>query len=276
MRRSGRSRAALEITDASAVLARFEQFGPEGVVHLAGVSSVAWSHQNSGGHAPGQRGRDGEPARGGPEGSRPRARVLLVGSGEEYGRLERGVARSGDDSAGAPQPVCGEQGRSRDARAAGGERRTGSQVVLLRPFNHLGRGQAPQFVMPSFARQLLAIARGQGRCRWSRWGTSRRCATSRHVGRRGGRVSAPARARSPRRGLQRLFRRGPEHPARLWSCSRSSPERAPGSSVDPARLRPAEIPWLVGDPGKLERLGWRRTRQVRQTRSARSWRKSRA
>jgi GDP-4-dehydro-6-deoxy-D-mannose reductase len=34
--------------------------------------------------------------------------------------------------------------------------------------------------------------------------------------------------------------------------------------VDPARLRPSEIPWLVGDPGKLERLGWRRQHQVRE------------
>jgi GDP-4-dehydro-6-deoxy-D-mannose reductase len=33
--------------------------------------------------------------------------------------------------------------------------------------------------------------------------------------------------------------------------------------VDPARLRPTEIPWLVGDPSRLERLGWRRRRAVR-------------
>jgi GDP-4-dehydro-6-deoxy-D-mannose reductase len=28
--------------------------------------------------------------------------------------------------------------------------------------------------------------------------------------------------------------------------------------INPDRIRPTEIPWLVGDPGKLERLGWRR------------------
>ena len=33
--------------------------------------------------------------------------------------------------------------------------------------------------------------------------------------------------------------------------------------VDPARLRPTEIPWLVGDPRKLERLGWVRQHDVR-------------
>jgi GDP-4-dehydro-6-deoxy-D-mannose reductase len=33
--------------------------------------------------------------------------------------------------------------------------------------------------------------------------------------------------------------------------------------VDPARLRVTEIPWLVGDPGKIEKLGWRRRRTLR-------------
>jgi GDP-4-dehydro-6-deoxy-D-mannose reductase len=32
--------------------------------------------------------------------------------------------------------------------------------------------------------------------------------------------------------------------------------------VDPERLRPAELPSLVGDPGKLRRLGWTPSRSV--------------
>jgi GDP-D-mannose dehydratase len=34
--------------------------------------------------------------------------------------------------------------------------------------------------------------------------------------------------------------------------------------VDPTRLRPAEIPWLVGSPTRIERLGWKRQRTVEQ------------
>jgi GDP-D-mannose dehydratase len=28
--------------------------------------------------------------------------------------------------------------------------------------------------------------------------------------------------------------------------------------VDPARVRPVDVPLLLGDPGRLEALGWRR------------------
>ena len=36
--------------------------------------------------------------------------------------------------------------------------------------------------------------------------------------------------------------------------------------VDPARLRPADTPWLVGDPGLIEReTGWRVTRALEVT-----------
>ncbi len=32
--------------------------------------------------------------------------------------------------------------------------------------------------------------------------------------------------------------------------------------VDPARFRPNELPYLVGDPSKVQRLGWRPSRTV--------------
>src|SRR5262249_9999450 len=36
----------LDVINREAVLERFRAFEPEGVIHLAGVSSVSWSHQN--------------------------------------------------------------------------------------------------------------------------------------------------------------------------------------------------------------------------------------
>ncbi|MEQ8765829.1 MAG: GDP-mannose 4,6-dehydratase [Planctomycetota bacterium] len=38
--------------------------------------------------------------------------------------------------------------------------RRGIEVMILRPFNHIGPGQAPAFVSSSFARQIVAMERG--------------------------------------------------------------------------------------------------------------------
>jgi GDP-4-dehydro-6-deoxy-D-mannose reductase len=32
--------------------------------------------------------------------------------------------------------------------------------------------------------------------------------------------------------------------------------------VDPARFRPSELPYLVGDPTKVQRLGWKPSRSL--------------
>jgi GDP-4-dehydro-6-deoxy-D-mannose reductase len=40
-------------------------------------------------------------------------------------------------------------------------RHPGLDIVRVRPFNHIGPRQSPQFAVPSFARQLVAIERGR-------------------------------------------------------------------------------------------------------------------
>jgi GDP-4-dehydro-6-deoxy-D-mannose reductase len=249
---------ALEITEAGAVRERIERFVPEAVVHLAGVSSVAWSLEhpeethrvNVGGTAN---------LLDGVRKASPRARVLLVGSGEEYGRIENG-ARAAETMPLAPlSPYATSKAEAeRLGRKAASD---GLAVVLLRPFNHLGRGQAPRFVMPSFARQLVAIAR-EKRPAVVEVGDLSPVRDFTHVA-------------DVVEAYLLLLERGV--PAEVYNvCSgeglsiREALEvlqHLAGTHaeirVDPARLRPSEIPWLVGDPGKLERLGWRRRSRVR-------------
>jgi GDP-4-dehydro-6-deoxy-D-mannose reductase len=251
---------ALEVTSLGEVSRCVADFKPEGIVHLAGISSVARSHA-----APAETLKVNvlgaahllqavrEHA--------PKARLLLVGSGEEYGRLREGQAAEEQTPLAPLSPYAASKAAAellgRQAVAS-----YGTAVVLLRPFNHLGAGQAPGFVVPSFAAQLAKISKGQ-------------LPPVIEVG-----------DLSPVRDFTHvldvvdayllLLANGQAGEAynicsgEGWSI-RDVLEALQGIarthaeiSVDPGRLRPAEIPWLVGTPARIERLGWRRQRTVEQ------------
>ena len=89
----------------------------------------------------------------------PRARVLLVGSGEAYGLAAPGAPPFTEAS-----PLCPRSPYARTKAAADllgmGYAERGFDVVCARPFNHTGAGQSDIFVASSFARQLVEIERG--------------------------------------------------------------------------------------------------------------------
>ena len=148
------SAGSLEITDAAAVLERIESFTPEGIVHLAGISSVAWSHQhperthrvNVGGTAN---------LLDAVRKAAPRARVLLVGSGEEYGPPE--TVPTTEDAALRPQNPYAVSKASSGLVARFYADAHGLRVIHARAFNHSGPGQKPIYAIANFATQ---IARG--------------------------------------------------------------------------------------------------------------------
>jgi len=250
---------ALEITDTAGVLERLDRFRPEGVIHLAGISSVAWSHEhpeethrvNVGGTAN---------LLDAVRKASPRARVLVVGSGEEYGRLERGV-RAVETMPLAPLSPYAASKVEAERLGRQTAEATGTAVVLVRPFNHLGQGQAPQFVVPSFARQLVTISRGQ-RAAVVEVGDLGPVRDFSHVA-----DVVEAYLLLLERGVSGEVYNVCSGEGLSISETLDTLQDLAGTNaeirVDPRRLRPSEIPWLVGDPGKLERLGWRRRHQVR-------------
>jgi GDP-4-dehydro-6-deoxy-D-mannose reductase len=189
----------------------------------------------------------------------PRARVLLVGSAEMYGAVTPGT-RVVEDS---PLHPLSPYASSKVAAEVAGfqfHRGRGLQVISARPFNHVGRGQRRDFVVPSFAAQLAAIRRGAA-------GPALRVGNLDAV-RDFSHVDDVVEA------YRLLLQRG--EPGQAYNiCSgearsiRSVLDRMialTGAQVrveiDPERLRPSELPSLVGDPAKLERLGWRRSRTL--------------
>ena len=151
--------AALDVTNAQAVLQVVADSKPDAIVHLGGVSSVAWSHSN--------------PIETfitnclgtvnilqGVRATAPNCVILVIGSGEMYGKLARRRLVSETHRLDPLSPYaaskCAAEVASRQFAGAYGLR-----VICARPFNHLGPGQSPQFVAPSFARQIAEIKLGK-------------------------------------------------------------------------------------------------------------------
>jgi len=250
---------AVDVTDLAGLRTAVETARPDAVIHLAGLSSVAKSHADpsqtfavntlGAGHLLAAA-RD----------AAPKARILLIGSAESYGALAVGV-RATEES--PLRPLSPYAASKVAAEVAGFQfhRATGLAVIGVRPFNHIGAGQAPHFVVPSFARQVDAIRR-------------RRAPDVLKVGdlsvvRDFSHVDDVVQA------YRLLVLRG--EPGQVYNvCSgegrtiRSLLDEMLELSrvsarieVDRERLRAAEIPSLIGDPGKLRKLGWQPSRTVR-------------
>lgn len=246
----------LDVTDAAAVGGVIERHHPEAVVHLAGQSSVAVSHAdpvltfriNSLGtvHLLDAVRRHAS-----------HARVLIVSSGEVYGRTHGRPALETD----APAPLSPYASAKLAAEVVALQyARSGLDVQVARPFNHIGPGQHPSFALPSFASQLRAIAAGEKPPR-IQVGNLEPVRDFSHVEdvveayllllsrADSGAVTniCSGTGRSVRSLLDELIR--------VSGLSVSV-------EVDPTRFRPSDAPELIGAPERLQSLGWTPKRSV--------------
>jgi len=150
----------LDVTDASATDALIAREHPDVCVHLAGITAVpiarrdpqrAWTVNLDGtlhlaraivAHA-------------------PKAVLLFVSSADVYG----GSFRSGVplDETASPDPLNTYAATKAAADLALGAMAAehGLRCIRVRAFNHIGPGQAPDFALPAFARQVALIEAGR-------------------------------------------------------------------------------------------------------------------
>jgi len=262
---AGWSCEAIDLLDGAAVARLVADLQPAAIYHLAAASSAGASFADPRATLEGNLlGAVNllEAVRARPDGGRPR--LLLVGSGEEYGAAARPDRLCREDN---PLEPVSPYGVSKAAQTLLGRqyhRSWGLPVVMTRSFNHTGPGQDTRFVFPSFAAQIAAAEAGRrepvlevGDLAAARDLLDVRdvVAAYRQLAARGraGEVYnvCSGRALTIREGLQIL----------LQHASVDVEIRQ-----DPARMRPAEIPCLAGDPGKLNRdTGWQPAIPFRQT-----------
>jgi len=91
----------------------------------------------------------------------PRARLLVVTSGDMYGAVRAEELPVVEETPLRPVSVYGASKAAADIAAAQWARAYGLDVVRARPFNHTGAGQSPDFVCSALARQLALIEAGK-------------------------------------------------------------------------------------------------------------------
>jgi len=148
-------REELDTTDPEALDAALARERPDAVVHLAAVSSVAAAAREPAlafrVNFLGARALLAAVAR-----RAPRARVLLIGSGECYGALPTGAPPASESAPLRPGSPYAHTKAAADLLGAAWAAR-GLDVVRVRAFNHTGPGQSDAFVLAGFARQLVEI-----------------------------------------------------------------------------------------------------------------------
>lgn len=149
----------LTLPDEARISAVLSQVRPDCVVHLAAQSSVAHAWR-----APQQTvdiNIQGTLSL--LEAMRNMAhpsRLLLVGSGEEYGIPRSNLFGLSEDEPLQPVNIYAAAKLCAEQLAMIYHRAYGLDVVAVRAFNHIGAGQSPQFVVSDFCKQTAAIEHG--------------------------------------------------------------------------------------------------------------------
>jgi len=194
----------------------------------------------------------------------PVPRLLAVGSAEEYGGAARPDRPCREDDPVLPLSPYATSKAAATQLTVQYHRAFGLPALAVRAFNHTGPGQGPRFVFPAFAAQIAAIEAGR----------------QPPVLRTGD--LSPVRdfldVRDVVRAYVALLTAG--EPGRIFNvCSGSALTIGDGLKIllglsanpievqtDPARLRPVDVPCLVGDPSALQAAtGWKPRRTMTET-----------
>lgn len=250
---------ALDVTSRESLAAAVDEARADVVFHLAGQSSVAGSFADPVGtweaNATGTL-RLAEALEGG-------TRLVLAGSAEVYGAVPEAEQPIREERPLAPSNPYAASKAAAEMACVAAARARGVHAVIARSFNHTGPGQDPRFALPSWARQIAAVRAGRG-------GTTLR------VGNLEARRDLLD-VRDVVRAYIRLAEAG-EAGAAYNVCSGTALSmraaldlmvEVSGAEVavevDPERVRPIDTPLLMGDPSRIQALGWSAEIPLRRT-----------
>lgn len=254
---------ALDLRDRNETFALLETHNPDYIIHLAAQSHVPTAYRDPWGTLENNILGQLNLLEGCVKlGLKPK--IIVIGSGEEYGRASEAEMPLTEDSPLRPENPYSVSKVTQDVMGYEYTISYGLPVIRVRPFNHVGPGQSPRFVLPAFASQIAEIETGQ-----------------REPVLRVGNLT-PARdftdVRDVVRAYYKLLLHGRD--GEVYNVASGRPvtiqqildhllalSKVPiDIQQDPDRYRPADIPIIYGSAAKLKRdTGWTPDITIEQT-----------
>jgi GDP-4-dehydro-6-deoxy-D-mannose reductase len=147
-----------DVADGSAVRRVMADVAPDAVYHLAALTHVGESWAD-----PSQVLRVNvlgtAEVLAAARAEQPAARVLVVSSAEVYGVVTPEQLPLSEDAPAVPASPYAASKLAAEAVALQAWRGYGQPVVVVRPFNHIGPGQSPNFFVPALAKRIVEARR---------------------------------------------------------------------------------------------------------------------
>jgi GDP-4-dehydro-6-deoxy-D-mannose reductase len=243
---------AVDLTDAAATTKLIQNLQPTQVYHLAAWAAVGNSFDQAAEvmHQNGQLQLNILAAL---KVHAPQARVLTIGSAEEYGIVPAGTDLVDENFPFRPANPYAVSKITQDMLAFTYWQAYRLPIIRVRPFNHTGERQSELFAIPSFAKQIVAIERGQQ--------------TEIKVGNLTA-IRDFSDVKDVVAAYYLLMNQG--EPGEVYNVGSgqgyvmhelldqlvSLAEKPIKVTIDPSRIRPLDVPRLIADNGKIRKLGW--------------------
>lgn len=253
----------LNILEADSVIALFQKEKPDYIFHLAAQSSVAVSWKNPGLTVDvnikgavhvleAVRMMD------------KKVRVLLIGSGEEYGHILPGESSITEDNHVRPGNIYAATKVCQNMLGAIYAEAYDLDIMMVRAFNHIGPNQAPLFVVADFCKQVAEIEAGmkEPTMRVGNLSSKRDFTDVRDVVRAYGLLIQHGQSGE-------TYNVGSGHAVAIEEILQMIIAQSRCKitvEIDPSKIRPVDVPIIEADTHKLvEQTGWTREISLEQT-----------
>ncbi len=191
-------------------------------------------------------------------------RILIIGSGEEYGHIRDGQTPISEETMLRPGNLYAATKACQNMIGSIYAKAYGMEIILVRAFNHVGPGQAPIFVVSDFCKQTAEIEMGlrEPLIRVGNLSARRDFTDVRDVVRAYGLLSLKGTA-----GETYNVGSGTAIKIRqILDLIVGMSSAKIGVEVDPAKIRPVDVPVIEADIIKITKAtGWKPVISIEQT-----------